>query len=102
MAQTEVIIVSGSSFLKRHSPRKEKSSALLNLSSSQLIEESHWDASAVGLLPNLFINHSEDECLLQLRKCKQTLLMEMGEDLHELDFRSSIDPYFFIELIESN
>ncbi len=102
MAQTEVIIVSGSSFLKRHSSRKEKSNALLNLSSSQLIEESHWDSSAVGLLPKLYINHLEAKSLLQLRQCKQTLLMEMGEELHELDFRSSIDPYFFIELIESN
>jgi len=102
MAQTEVILVSASSFLKNHPHRKAQPVELISLSSAHLMEESNWDASAVGLLPNLFINHSEDECLLQLRKCKQTLLMEMGEDLHELDFRSSIDPYFFIELIESN
>jgi hypothetical protein len=104
MALQEITIVANTAFMDRQPAASVSRQAVLNLSEPSWRDASTRGNIALEAVPHLFGNHSfyQEDNLLQLRKSTHTIQIELGEDTPHIDFRASIDPLFFMELLECN
>ncbi len=103
MALQEIVMVANTAFMDRQ-PAASRHHVALNLAQPSWRDASTKGSVALESLPGLFGQHAfyQEDNVLQLRQSRHTLQIELGEDRPHIDFRASIDPLFFFELLELN
>lgn len=104
MAFQEITIVANTAFMDRQPAASASRQVVLNLAEPSWIDASNSGNIALEAVPYVFGNHSfyQEDNVLLLRKSAHTIQIELGEDNPHMDFKASIDPLFFMELLEYN
>ncbi len=96
--QQEVLLVTGSRFVKRQYQEKDSADTPKNLTQQEKLIDACWNGYLKEMLPEIFFMTWEAKLFLwQMREAQHFLAMEMAEEPVDIDYHASIDPYCFME-----
>ena len=97
--QQEVLLITGTGFASRQYSERDSNENAKNLSHEEKLREACWNGMLKDMLPEVFLMSGPDAKLFlwQMREAHHLLALQMAEQLVEVDYYNSIDPYCFMQ-----